>query len=559
MATLKVACPTCNLVFAADHPAAPVVCPVCDTRFTPAELPARTAHFRRIAVALAVLALLAGGTALVLSWPGVRGGGSPTAVHAPKTAAAPESEAPVWPEVVADPRDAEAGPAPPPSPPPPRPPLVAESSSAEPAPSLLAEAVNRAIDRGLAYLRQRERHLQLPCRPQGLLGLTLLECGVPPTDPFVERLAASLREQAAHEFRTYELSTTIFFLDRLGAPQDDSLIRALAGRLRAGQTADGAWTYTCVSVTAAPRPTGTIVLDPRRRNPQASSPADHSNTQFATLALWIAQRHGAEVRGALARLEAHFRQGQGEDGSWAYRPRAAPFARPDRPPARPATPARRPQAQPPRQPTKPAAGQYRVTGTCAGLLALAVTHGIDGQIGRDARAAVMATVDEDIAQGLDFLGEAVAGAAPRPGSPGALGLDGRDDLYTLWSLERTATVYDLRTLGGRPWYPWAATWLVATQAEDGSWRHILGADVDTCFALLVLRRSNLTPDLTAALRGRLAVPGQEPLRAGGTPGERTAPPPSPEPIRAAPAEGDAPAAPEGMRAAPADERTKAPR
>ena len=46
---------------------------------------------------------------------------------------------------------------------------------------------------------------------------------------------------------------------------------------------------------------------------------DNSNTQFATLALWVARRHGLPVDHALARIDSRFRHSQGADGGWGYR------------------------------------------------------------------------------------------------------------------------------------------------------------------------------------------------------------------------------------------------
>src|SRR5262249_1706251 len=45
---------------------------------------------------------------------------------------------------------------------------------------------------------------------------------------------------------------------------------------------------------------------------------DNSLTQFATLALWAARKHGVDTKDALARIENHFRVSQREDGTWEY-------------------------------------------------------------------------------------------------------------------------------------------------------------------------------------------------------------------------------------------------
>jgi hypothetical protein len=218
---------------------------------------------------------------------------------------------------------------------------------------------------------------------------------------------------------------------------------------------------------------------------------DNSNTQFALLALWVAQRHGVHVRPALARVAHRFRTTQDGEGSWAYRTNSK---------------------------------QSRPSNTCAGLMGLAVGHGITTP-GRGVR-------DEAAAAGLAYLGRTIDQAARRPGWRGRLsGVECMSDLYFFWSLERVAMVYGLRVLGRTEWYPWAAERLVAAQSPDGSWRNAYPGLVDTCFALLVLRRTNLATDLTATLRGR--VPGQDP-QPGGVPtkgpARRPAGPPAEGPV-----------------------------
>jgi hypothetical protein len=82
--------------------------------------------------------------------------------------------------------------------------------------------------------------------------------------------------------------------------------------------------------------------------------------------------------------------------------------------------------------------------------------------------------------------------------------------YLLWSVERVAVLYHLDTIGGKDWYSWGAKALVATQKEDGSWsfNNVYTAQspiIDTCFALLFLRKANFVPTLTRDLRQYIRV------------------------------------------------------
>jgi hypothetical protein len=458
------------------------------------------------------------------------------------------------------------------------PPTPASRPVASAASQPLAGRVNQAIDRGLAFLRKHAAGLRPPQRYEGLLGLTLLECGVPATDPAVVRIAQSLRVQAEMMNQTYELSTAIFFFDRLGKRQDDGLIRTLADRLVAGQQGEGTWSYGCPLADH----TSTVPFGQPPRRPGgmgkpvrvASGIGDHSNTQFATLALWIARRHGVslEVREALRRVEQYFRAVQAEDGCWGYRSTAIRPGQPFPLPSSPVERARRELEVPGGQPYRPiGAGRWavdlrrswsgldegnngwlpsksplglpaiplrnqdperqlpfpdplpkkplknvspppvwRTSNTCAGLLALAVGHGID--YGRDPGLRTRPLNDPAVAAAVKFLGKAISSGVPVQPRPGGLLLEGRGDAYTLWSVERVGTLYGLQRIGQREWYPWAAEWLVGVQHPDGSWQRGFGPVVDTCFALLVLRRSNLAPDLTYALRGTPKGPSTAPPR-----------------------------------------------
>jgi hypothetical protein len=496
MAYRSYSCPTCAVVV--SHALAeprPATCPFCDSALpvptdaavaplSPATGAAKAAHpvFEKV-IPAALLLFLAGGSGLTISWLNHRGPAHPPRPQAsPRQAIAeaadPEERLPPVARVdVARPAPARSVAVPrrqPAAPPPPPP--------APPCSATLARRVNRAIDRGLPYLKHAARYgaqrdgRRIVIGDEGLLGLTLLECGVSPSDPLVRRMAAVLRERES-DFSvrgngTYRLSLAILFFDRLNDPTDRKRIRRLTQRLLSGQTRTGAWGYTC--------PPSSLLGE--------SQYYDNSNSQFALLALWAARRRGLPVAPALARLARHFRTTQHPDGSWTY-------------------------GDVNQLPIK--AGGV-TSSTCAGLMGLAVEHGLHSRPRDLAKPGGPALIMDDARdRGLRYLG-AVLDRAPRDlrdAQRGCCGLDfqGRPffDLYFLWSLERMAMMHGLRTIGETPWYPWAAELLVQAQNANGSWQNMYQETVDTCFALLVLRRTNFASDLTTALSGR--IPGQDPL------------------------------------------------
>jgi hypothetical protein len=113
--------------------------------------------------------------------------------------------------------------------------------------------VNEAIDRGVAYLRKSQLKSGSWAKKDqphqmgyaALAGLTLLECGVPPTDAAVKKAYRFVKFNAPNLAATYELSLAVLFLDRLGSSKDRKLIQTLALRLIAGQNSAGGWTYHC--------------------------------------------------------------------------------------------------------------------------------------------------------------------------------------------------------------------------------------------------------------------------------------------------------------------------
>ena len=191
---------------------------------------------------------------------------------------------------------------------------------------------------------------------------------------------------------------------------------------------------------------------------------DNSNTQFALLGLWAARRHDVPTEYSLLLGKQRFDISQNKEGGWGYL-----------------------MGQPS---TK--------TMTCVGLIGLAMGH---GALAGDGKAT---SQDPAIQDGLRALSKHIGTPSKDPNAKPPM-----ENMYFLWSLERVAMLYDLKTIGGKDWYGWGAQILLPNQHADGHW---LGSNypghtphLDTCFALLFLKRSNLVPDLTENLRLRMVI------------------------------------------------------
>jgi hypothetical protein len=372
--------------------------------------------------------------------------------------------------------------------------------------------VRKAVARGVTFLKGR---IQTPVAEQyagvgmtALMGLALLECDVPADDPVVQKVAAQVRgidKATPSAWAVYEMSVAVWFLDRLGQKEDRPLIRTLALRLIAAQTAKGGWGYPCPPLaedaqkelaellktkvdSAAPAPKNTALANVAALRFRAGDKVtftaqenDNSNTQFAILALWAARKYGVPVERPLAMVEARMRGGQYADGSWGYFSYGG------------------------------ASDVYHGSMTCAGLMGLAVARGVRPTGDGSAKPAR----DLPVENGVRYLGKTLG---KKPGDPsipahtGGAGSEGKmlkadsyGDLYFLWSVQRMAVVYDWQKIGGVDWYAWGRDLLLPAQQSDGSWNDVWGPSVDTSFALLFLKRANVVKDLTAELKSRPIV------------------------------------------------------
>jgi hypothetical protein len=400
--------------------------------------------------------------------------------------------------------------------------------------------VDQAIQKGVAFLlevqnkdgtwsfprkkksakKEKLDHFQVGYA--ALAGLTLLECGVKPDHEAMKRTAEFIRSSAETINLTYDLSLAILFLDRLdqglGKRPDRELIQQLAMRLVAGQTASGGWTYQCPELTEDE--TKQLISLLKKHQPNLDSPldlkqvdqsklvlpnkeevpdklkklavwrddatpppplapnkthgeeSDNSNTQFAILGLWAAKQYDLPLERTLALMVKRFRKGQNPDGSWGYLATGREVV----------------------------VGVEHPTMTCAGLLGLAVGMGLtneaQGKLDKS-QPRLVAADDPQVKKALRLLAGYI-GRFNRPWQQVSL-----IDLYFIWSVERVAVVYNLRHIGGKNWYAWGAEILVGNQTAKGNWENGRYPDatpvIDTCFALLFLKKANLARDLTSKL------------------------------------------------------------
>jgi hypothetical protein len=588
----------------------------------------------------------------------------------------PPTEAPPAPPT---PLPHDPQPDPKPAPPDPKP---APEANPAPAPNAPQDPINQAIDKGVAFLKQHVgQRARIPANPggigvfgggrqvgiDGLIGLALLESGVPADDPAVAAVTDVVRSGAPTCNETYEMAIAIWFLDRLGDPKDEDTIRGLAARLVAGQLEHGKWTYTCggagfpggimlppgggkpgKGVIDGPIPPGGVgklgpvgglpgpempgqltddqlkelmetleKYDPSQEIPakkrlapvcnfikgkkseKAQQPGmpggiafgagDLSLTQFAVLGLWVARRHKVPVDRSLLLAEAFVREGQSSDGGWSYQGVAMPglggfggttdsmtcsgmmeltIGRGVSHSEGTKTEAADPQfekglvyladlftrgigaAQPQEKPANAQQSQ-NLLGVSAKLqlligplnshealnqhnlwlkdlasLQAEVEKGLTLDLPDDSKKDLQDLLDQmkkyksapaeqkkkeqaALDQALTQCSVLQPGGGFKNfvfGGPGRLLKPGKgnrmnmDDIYCLWSVERLAMVCDLKTIAGHDWYAWGADLLVTHQNDDGSWAGSMPQPVDTCLALLFLKRVNVAKDLTAQLQ-----------------------------------------------------------
>lgn len=337
------------------------------------------------------------------------------------------------------------------------PPAVAQRARREASPIDPARVL-ASIDRAVGYLKRRQNGRggwnDVASNPGGvssLATLALLEAGLGPDDPTIERALEYLRPFEPSGTYTVALQTMVL---AAATPQRDRVqieknARWLENTQRKKGDVEGGWGY-------------------RGRE----GGADPSNSQFALLGLYAAQQAGVKVDPEVwRRAGAYWRKRQNKNGSWHY--------------------------------TSPdfASGSM----TCAGVGALVIVGLASGEgdasVGDDGKVRCCQSTEEDeaIAKGLAWLGRNFSVR----GNP--VGRRIADDwhYYYLYALERAGRLSARRFIDQHDWYREGTEYLVTEQDPlTDTWRggRTEGdATITTSFALLFLAKGR-RPVVMAKLR-----------------------------------------------------------
>ncbi len=299
------------------------------------------------------------------------------------------------------------------------------NSYAYQAPEKLVDKVRISIDKGIQYLRDKEKgngnwelDAESNIRKGGwssLAMLALLNCGVPPEDEMMRRGLEYLRNIPPSQTYTVGLQTMVFCLAK--QPQDRDRIQRNVDWLKTAKLKDG-WSYSERALLGA---------------------ADNSNTQYALLGLHEALLYGIDVdRKLLEEVKKFFIDTQVNDGGWTYRGRG---------------------------------GLTTMTMTTAGLCNLLIT-GTDLDLGKqklkeDGSAELCGVYEENrpVAQALRW----VANNFPSKLTTERARATFQHPFYGLYGIERVGRLTGHRFIGGHDWYRLGCEYFTNIQMADGRW------------------------------------------------------------------------------------------
>ena len=316
--------------------------------------------------------------------------------------------------------------------------------------------VKQAIDRGIRFLRDQqkpdgnwpEEGANQRCGTTALAVLAMRSCGVPPTDPCIQRAMRYLRAFPGDKAgQNYSLSLQTMAFCAVDPDGDLALIRSNVALLEKNQEKgisqhNGGWYYS-----------------------SAAGDSDLSNSQFPILAFYEAERVGVKISDATWRAAKDYwsrTQNVDKDGGWGYKPQPGPGG-----------------------------GSSGSTGsmTTAGIASLIITTGVLEKGGATVEGNTIrcfqkpnSKSSEQIALGVNWL-EKEFSIRTNPKSGAYL-------LYYLYALERVGRMTNQRFIGRHDWYRTGTEKILSEQAlGSGHWRSMgCGVIPDTSFALLFLSK-----------------------------------------------------------------------
>ncbi|HEV3204931.1 MAG TPA: DUF4159 domain-containing protein [Gemmataceae bacterium] len=331
----------------------------------------------------------------------------------------------------------------------------APGRAAEQKKEALVDQVKEAIDRGVKYLREVERgngHWEVDFDSQGRNGgwtslamLALLNSGVKPDDPIIERGLKFLRNVPPESTYVVGLQTMVFAA--AGRNEDREKIQRNVEWLiktRVFQLNQFVgWGY----------------------GKGGFGGSDNSNTQYALLGLHEAHQAGAKIdREVWKSISDFYKFSQHPDGGWGYS-------------------------------TLLGNAGSTLTMSTAGLCGLLIA----GQELNDKREKFLNGVaqncgkyeeNKNITKALTFIGQRFT-------------VEQRQAIYyNLYGIERAGRLTGLRFIGNHDWYREGCEYLIRAQNPEGYWQSRGGHDswkvVSTSFALLFLSKGR-TPILISKL------------------------------------------------------------
>lgn len=353
--------------------------------------------------------------------------------------------------------------------------------------------VDQAIRKGVEYLRSRSGDLGRGGQkcPDELVLLTLVHAGVSASDPLYRKLFTAMTERELES--TYCVSLQAMVLEEVDRDRYQGRIWQCAQFLVDNQCGNGQWSYGrpvrldrevpqgtptgketptrgkrgVADFGGPPQKPAVVRTIPVTKRADGPARGDNSNSQYAALGLRACHDAGIVFpEGVVRQAQKHWRDSQlGEEGGQkeAYPSRGWNYI------------------------TEAEAWGSMTAGAVASLVIL------------DSILKEPWTKDPAVTSGMAWLArwfsvtEHPAARWPWPEHTRTCVL-----YYYLYALERAGMLYGTETLGRHEWYPEGAKVLLQAQRPDGSWvadacrpgtHCIFGPCVDTCFAILFLKRA----------------------------------------------------------------------